>query len=168
MDKLSELTLRTQNSPSHRVAENLTVSWVSSILYARSPMIDDQGTRHFTAEEVTATLYMFLPRHHDYSSTTGGDGVKELRDLLNWTSPVSRRLERKAAPRRTFLYTPLHNYESVWWIVTWVLFRCQPRPSIRRNWTTSPSREPSPQWCEYLMRKRIGRLQFWFTGYSWP
>ncbi|KAF9641869.1 hypothetical protein BDM02DRAFT_3194391, partial [Thelephora ganbajun] len=25
---------------------------------------------------------------------------------------------------RTFLYTPLHDYESVWWIATWVIFSC--------------------------------------------
>ncbi|KAF9643095.1 hypothetical protein BDM02DRAFT_3132663 [Thelephora ganbajun] len=24
----------------------------------------------------------------------------------------------------TFLYTPLHDYESVWWIATWVIFSC--------------------------------------------
>jgi len=70
---------------------------------------------------------MFLPRNRDYSDTTGDDTVKKLRDLLNRTSPDPRRVEKKTAPRRIFLYTPLHDYESVWWIATWVLFRCQPK-----------------------------------------
>ena len=26
--------------------------------------------------------------------------------------------------RRVFLYTPLHDYESVWWIAAWVVFSC--------------------------------------------
>ena len=76
------------------------------------------------AAEVTATFYMFLPHDRDYSNTTG---AKNLRDLLNRISPDPRRVERKAAPRRIFLYTPLHDYESVWWIATWIIFRCRPK-----------------------------------------
>lgn len=26
--------------------------------------------------------------------------------------------------KRIFLYTPLHDYESVWWIATWAVFSC--------------------------------------------
>ena len=48
-------------------------------------------------------------------------------DLLIQKSSDSRSTERKAAPPRIFLYTPLHDYESVWWIATWVLFKCRPR-----------------------------------------
>jgi len=70
---------------------------------------------------------MFLPHDCDYGDTTGNDTAQKLRDLLNRTSPDPRRVGRKVAPRRTFLYTPLHDYESVWWIATWVLFRCQPK-----------------------------------------
>lgn len=29
-------------------------------------------------------------------------------------------------PERIFLHNPLHDYESVWWIAIWVLFRCKP------------------------------------------
>jgi len=87
---------------------------------------------------------MFLPHDRDYSITTGDDAVKKLRDLLNRASPDPRRAERKAAPRRIFLYTPLHDYESVWWIATWVLFRCQPKSlnSEEPDQLTQP-REPS-------------------------
>ena len=70
---------------------------------------------------------MFLPHDHDHSGTAGDDTAKKLRDLLNQVSPDPRRVERKVAPRRIFLYTPLHDYESVWWIATWALFRCQPK-----------------------------------------
>lgn len=27
---------------------------------------------------------------------------------------------------RVFLYNPLHDYESIWWIAVWFLFRCKP------------------------------------------
>ena len=70
---------------------------------------------------------MFLPHDHDHSGTAGDDTAKKLRDLLNQVSPDPRRVERKVAPRRIFLYTPLHDYESVWWIATWVLFKCRPK-----------------------------------------
>jgi len=70
---------------------------------------------------------MFLPLHYGYDSTTGDDTLKDLIDLLIQKSPDSRGTEKKAAPLRIFMYTPLHDYESVWWIATWVLFKCRPK-----------------------------------------
>ena len=70
---------------------------------------------------------MFLPRHYGYDNTAEDDALKDLIDLLVQRSPDSGNTERKAAPLRTFLYTPLHDYESVWWIATWVLFKCRPK-----------------------------------------
>jgi len=70
---------------------------------------------------------MFLPHHYGYDSAAGDDALKDLIDLLVQKSPDLQGTERKAAPLRTFLYTPLHDYESVWWIATWVLFKCQPK-----------------------------------------
>ena len=55
------------------------------------------------------------------------DTLKELIDLLIQRSPNLHNTERKAAPLRIFVYTPLHDYESVWWIATWVLFKCRPK-----------------------------------------
>ena len=78
------------------------------------------------ATEVRATVYMFLPREHSYGDTPGDDTAKKLRDLLNQVSPNPLRVERRTVPRRIFLYTPLHDYESIWWIATWVLLRCHP------------------------------------------
>jgi hypothetical protein len=69
---------------------------------------------------------MFLPRDYDYSSTAD-DEVKKLKDLLNSMSSDPRRVKRKAIPQRIFLCTPLHDYESVWWVATWVLFNCRPK-----------------------------------------
>ena len=70
---------------------------------------------------------MFLPRHYGYDNTTGDDTLKELIDLLVRRSPDPHGIERMPAPLRVFLYTPLHDYESVWWIATWVLFKCRPK-----------------------------------------
>ena len=90
---------------------------------------------------------MFLPHDHDYSDTTGNDTVRKLRDLLNRTSPVPWRVKRKVAPRRIFLYTPLHDYESVWWIATWDLFRCQPKSlDLEELDQLTQSRESSVLW----------------------
>jgi len=57
----------------------------------------------------------------------GDDALKDLIDLLIQKSPDSRSTERKATPLCTFLYSPLHDYEPVWWIATWVLFKCRPK-----------------------------------------
>lgn len=87
---------------------------------------------------------MFLPPARDYDNTTGDDAVKKLRDLLNRVSPDPRRVGRKTAPRRIFLYTPLHDYESVWWIATWVLLRCRPKSVDPKELDRlAQSREPS-------------------------
>ena len=70
---------------------------------------------------------MFLPSHYGYDDTTGDETLKDLIDLLIRRSPDPDGIERKPAPLRIFLYTPLHDYESIWWIATWVLFKCQPK-----------------------------------------
>ena len=70
---------------------------------------------------------MFLPHHYGYDDMTGDDTLKDLIDLLIRRSPDPHGIERKAAPLRIFLYTPLHDYESVWWIAAWILFKCRPK-----------------------------------------
>lgn len=56
-----------------------------------------QGTVNFAAIEAVEGSYYFRP--------TPGFG-------------------EKARDQRIFLYTPLHDYEAVWWIATWVVFSC--------------------------------------------
>jgi hypothetical protein len=70
---------------------------------------------------------MFLPHNCDRSNTTEDDTDEEQRDPPNRTSLDSRKTGKPKAHQRVFLHTPLHDYESVWWIATWILFKCRPK-----------------------------------------
>ena len=52
-----------------------------------------------------------------------------MKDRLRQVVTSSKEVEgnSKRAQKCVFLHNPLHDYESIWWIATWALFRCRPK-----------------------------------------
>jgi len=76
----------------------------------------EQGSVHFTAVEVASGQYLFSSED------------SALQETMDWLlQEADSKVNPKERPERIFLHNPLHDYESVWWIATWALFRCQPK-----------------------------------------
>ena len=105
--RLEELTKPPAGGSSHVAQDVRTVGLPSASF--RSQTDPDQGALHFVAVEVEAGRYMFRPEVP--LNLEGGE----------YTT-------RSAAgpPERTFLHNPLHDYESIWWIAVWFVFRSKP------------------------------------------
>lgn len=92
---LQRLTKLPEGCSSPAVVDTRTVSYFFVVF--GPALTPSQGTLKFAAVEMVDGYYRFTPSESHAGST--GD--------------------------RVFLYTPLHDYESVWWIATWVIFSCR-------------------------------------------
>jgi len=94
---LQMLTKRPEGLSSPAVVDTRTVSHFTVVF---GPTLTPlQGTLRFAAVEAIKGFYRFTPQTKSFTEFTD---------------------------HRIFLYTPLHDYESVWWIATWVIFSCRP------------------------------------------
>jgi len=93
---LQRLTKLPEGSSSPSVFDTRTVSYF--IMLFGPVLMPSQGTLRFAAVEAVGGFYRFTPQENSFTEFTD---------------------------QRIFLYTPLHDYESVWWIATWVIFSCR-------------------------------------------
>ena len=93
---LQMLTKRPERPSSSAVVDTRTVSHF--IVVFGLAFTPSQGTLGFAAVEAVGGCYKFTPPEEFLAEFTED---------------------------RIFLYTPLHDYESVWWIATWIIFSCR-------------------------------------------
>ena len=124
MTALGEATMCTTGSPLRALTEVRTVRLCrnSALLRLTNLVTTEQGSIHFTAVEVVSGQYLFLPEDSTLQETMDWLLAQEVNDPQTTEGNSERR------PERLFLHNPLHDYESVWWMATWALFRCQPKP----------------------------------------
>jgi len=74
------------------------------------------------ASEVKEGEYEFFPNRQSVHS-----GSRKGSDQRAEPSEDGEAVNEPVAPtKRIFLYNPLHDYESVWWIAIWFVFYCEP------------------------------------------
>jgi hypothetical protein len=124
-------TLDTTKSLQRVVTEVRTVRSCRTSFQLNLTIDIDQGSLFFAAVEAIVGEYLFrqADKCHDPEDEQDQPGAKldELESMLGQPSPEPEEVAKKAGLRRIFLHTPLHDYESVWWIATWVLFKCTPK-----------------------------------------
>ena len=102
----------------------------------------DQADLRFVSIEVEVGSYMFLPRRVRTSRSDDdfgiGDDWSDTEESQELPIVHSGKGEQRAeSPKgggdaigqtvnRIFLYNPLHDYESVWWIAVWLVFYYKP------------------------------------------
>ena len=101
----------------------------SSLLSLPTQTDIHQAAEDFIAAEVEEGNYMFFPSHQSVHSDSrkGSDQGAKLSgggEAVSKTVPPTKRI---------FLHNPLHDYESIWWIVIWFIFSCEPEGVSKRT-----------------------------------